>query len=350
MVVEFVHRMRELMKNDKIALEKNGSTSDWTSTGLLKFSHRMLYQPSTLALIGDIDPAAIEKDFLLFDQHFHYFVVPLPRWIRSWFLSRELQARTHLAEAWLKNPNPPNASEFHLDRLAVCSNHLQWLSGQDYGLFLTGFFWASLGNTIPAVFWSLLYILRDTKALEIIRQELDTHLPVVPLDSNVNDSAAEDWTPEQLDACVYLESAINETLRLVAAILMTRKCIRQTEMTLEDGRTITVKPNETLAWFGGASHHDEKLFPQADKFIFDRFLNKKPDTVPGYMPFGGGKSICPGRFFAKYEIKTCVAMLLRYMDYKLEDTATVPSQLRARIGFGIAPPSQDVPILYRYKT
>ena len=338
------------MKNEKMELEKKGSTSDWISNGLLKFSHHMLYQPSTLALVGEIDLVSIEKDFILFDQKFHYFGVPMPRWIQSWVLSREVQARTNLAEIWLKNPNPPKASEFHLDQLAVCNSHSQWLSDQDRGLFLTGFLWASLGNTIPAVFWSLFYILRDTKALETIKQELDTHLPAVPLDSDVNDSSTEDWTPEQLDACIYLESAINEILRLVGTILMTRTCLRQTEIKLEDGRTVTVKPNETLAWFSGISHHDEKIFPQADEFIFDRFLNKKVDNIPGYMPFGGGKSICPGRFFAKYEIKMCVALLLRYMEYKLEDATTVPAQLQARIGFGIAPPIQDVPILYRYKT
>jgi cytochrome P450 len=91
------------------------------------------------------------------------------------------------------------------------------------------------------------------------------------------------------------------------------------------------------------------MFAQPTKFIFDRFLNKEVDTVVDYMPFGGGRSICPRRFFAKYEIKTCVAMLLRYMAYKLEDTETIPSQLRHRIGVGIAPPSKDVLIIYRYK-
>ncbi len=42
--------------------------SKWISTGLLKFSHQMLYQPSTLALLGEIDPALLENDFSLFEQ------------------------------------------------------------------------------------------------------------------------------------------------------------------------------------------------------------------------------------------------------------------------------------------
>mgnify|MGYP001043158865 FL=1 len=338
-VAEFLNRIRQLMTNDKEEIEKNGDVSKWISCGLLELSHHMLYQPSTLALIGEINPASLENDFSTFDKNFHYFFIPFPQWIYSWFFSPVLQARTRLNESWLKNPEPLKASDFHRDRIALLSSYSQWISKQDYGAFLTGFMWASLGNTIPGVFWSLFYILRDKQALETIKQEMDTHI----LDDN--------WIqPEQLDACVYLESAINETLRLVGAPFMTRKCIRQAEVHLQDGRTITVKPNETLAWFGAVSHYDDRMFPNADKFIFDRFLNRKADTVPGYMPFGAGKSICPGRFFAKYEIKTCVAVLLRYMEYKLENVETVPPQIQSRIGVGIAPPSKDIPILYRYKS
>ena len=349
MVVEFVRRTRELMQNEKVALEKSGTPSKWISSGLLDFSHRMLYQPSTLALIGDIDPQSLESDFQAFDKKFHYFALPLPRWIYSWFFSRELKARSHLNNSWLKNRDPPHASEFHRDRLALFSNNSQWISDADYGGLLTGFFWASLGNTIPGVFWSLLYILRDAKALDAIKEEITTHLPAVPLDTENNDSLTEQWTLEQLDSCVYLESAVNEAIRLAGAPFMTRKCFRETKIVLQDGRTLVVKPSETLACFAGASHFDANMFPEPTKFVFDRFLNKKAETVPGFMPFGGGKSICPGRFFAKYEIKTSVAMLLQYMEYKLEDTETIPTQLLARIGFGIAPPTKDIPIIYRYK-
>jgi cytochrome P450 len=337
------------MKNDKAELEKNGTLLKWIPSGLLKLSHHMVYQPSTLALMGDVDPASFESDFCLFDKSFHYFFLRLPHFIRSWFLLHELKARSRLDKLWLKNRDSPKTSEFHQDRVALFSSNSEWLSEADAAALLTGFFWASLGNTIPAVFWSLLYILRDEKALEAIKHEMDIHLPNVPLDINDNDSLIEEWTPEQLDSCIYLENAINEVLRLVAAPFMLRRCIRQTQIVLQDGRTIDMQPGEHIAWFGGASHYDANMFPQPTKFIFDRFLNKKAETVPGFMPFGSGKTICPGRYVAKYEIKICVAMLLRYMECKLEDTETIPTQILARIGVGIAPPSYDIPIIYRYK-
>jgi oxysterol 7-alpha-hydroxylase len=347
MVVEFARGIRELMKEEKISIEKSDKTAEWIQSGLLELCHRMVYSSSTLALIGDINPTSLEKDFQLFDKKFHYFIAPLPRWVYSWFFPQELAARTRLNNSWLENRDPPGVSQFHRDRVELFTNNSQWVSDQHHAALLTVLFWSSLANTIPGVFWSLFYILKDPKALQTIKEEIDTHLPVVPLDGDKG--VFEDWTPEQLDLCVYLESAVNEAIRLVAAPLMTRKCIRPAELVLQDGRNIKFKIGETLAWFGGVSHFDPKLFPEPTKFIFDRFLNKKVDTVAGYMPFGGGKSICPGRFFARFEIKTCVAMILRYMEYKLEDAETVPSQLIARIGIGISPPNKDIPILYRYK-
>jgi cytochrome P450 len=136
---------------------------------------------------------------------------------------------------------------------------------------------------------------------------------------------------------------------MTGAALITRKCDKETQIVLQDGRTLTVKPNETVAYFAGATHLDANLFPEPNKFIFDRFLNKAADAVPGFMPFGAGKNMCPGRFFAKNEIKICLAMVLRYMECKFVDTNIIPKQKPQRIGFGVAPPNEDIPIMYRYK-
>jgi hypothetical protein len=37
------------------------------------------------------------------------------------------------------------------------------------------------------------------------------------------------------------------------------------------------------------------------------------------------------------------------MEYKLIDTQIIPIQKPQRVGFGVAPPNQDVSIIYRYK-
>jgi len=348
LIVGFVRRLRESMKSEKAVLEKNGTLSEWISCGLLEFSHRMIFQPSTLALFGEINPRSLENDFRLFDDNFHHFSAAFPRWVYSWFFSEGLNARSRLNSSWLKNPQPSCESDFMQARRTYLVN-TDWLSEKDRNGFQTGILWGSLGNTIPTVFWCLFYVLRDTKAVETIRQEIDTYLPVFSLDNDVDDAIIEEWTPEQLNSCVYLESAVNETLRLAAAPLLLRRCTQETQIVLHDGRTLNVKPNETVACLATINHYDATIFPNPNKFIFDRFLNKNAESIPGFIPFGGGKSMCPGRFFAKNEIKICVAILLRYMEYKFIDTKTIPIQKPERVGFGVAPPNKDIPIMYRYK-
>jgi cytochrome P450 len=104
-----------------------------------------------------------------------------------------------------------------------------------------------------------------------------------------------------------------------------------------------------VAYFVGATHLDANLFSEPNKFIFDRFLNKTVEDVPGFMPFGTSKNMCPGRFFAKNEMKICLAMLLRYVEYKFIETKIIPKQKPQRIGFGVAPPNEDISIMYRYR-
>ncbi len=349
-MVEFFRRLCDLMKSEKATLEKNGTLTEWKTCGLFEFSHRMIFQSSTLALFGEIDPASLEKDFRLFDDNFHHFSAALPHWVYSWFFSEELKARSRLNNSWSKHPNPTHESEFIQVRKAHLLANADWISEKDRNGNQTGIFWGSLGNTIPTVFWCFFYLLHDPKAVEILRQEIDTYLPKFSLNNDdTNDSLIEEWTPEQLNSCVYLESVVNETLRLAGAPLITRKCNQETQLVLHDGRSLIVKPNETVAWFAGITHRDPNIFPEPNKFIFDRFLNKNAEAISGFIPFGGGKTMCPGRFFAKNEIKICVAVLLRYMEYKLIDTQIIPIQKPQRVGFGVAPPNQDVTIIYRYK-
>jgi cytochrome P450 len=260
-----------------------------------------------------------------------------------------LKARAELNNSWLKNLHPSGESEFMQARKILFQNNSDWFTDRDLGSCQTMIFWASFANTIPAICWSLFYILQDAKAAEKIREEIDKNLPYFSLDNSSDGSQIEEWTPEQLNACVYLESAINETLRLAGAALLTRKCYKETQIILQDGRTLVVKPNETVAYFVGATHLDANLFPEPNEFIFDRFLNKTVEGVPGFMPFGAGKHMCPGRVFAKNEMKICLAMILRYVEYKFIETKIIPKQKPQRIGFGVSPPNEDIPIMYRYR-
>jgi cytochrome P450 family 9 len=76
-------------------------------------------------------------------------------------------------------------------------------------------------------------------------------------------------------------------------------------------------------------HHDEKYFPEPEKFDPDRFSpenrhNIDPDT---YLPFGVGPRNCIGSRFALMEVKTIFYYLL--VNFKLipNEKSQIPLQL-----------------------
>lgn len=66
-------------------------------------------------------------------------------------------------------------------------------------------------------------------------------------------------------------------------------------------------------------HHDEEFFgSDAGEFDADRFLKNKGLAISkSYKPFGGGSTMCPGRFVARSEIYIFIALVLHRFDVRL---------------------------------
>ncbi len=84
--------------------------------------------------------------------------------------------------------------------------------------------------------------------METIKQEIDTYLPMFSFDKDADDLIIEEWTVEQLNSCVYLESVVNETLRLAGAPLITRKCNQESQLVLHDRLNLHVKSNKIVSF------------------------------------------------------------------------------------------------------
>jgi len=79
------------------------------------------------------------------------------------------------------------------------------------------------------------------------------------------------------------------------------------------------------------------------------FLLTVLNSGTAYMPFGGGYTYCPGRRFARNEVKTMVAFLLTRFELSLvtEKNTIRPEVDGARAGLGIFPPKTDVDVHIR---
>ena len=127
------------------------------------------------------------------------------------------------------------------------------------------------------------------------------------------------------ERCPLLDAVYCESLRLTSSSSTVRH-VRQTvdlgTKTLRAGANVLI-PYRQL-------HRNEQVFGQdAESFRPERFLqNKELRRSPYYRPFGGGLTHCTGRFLAKREILTFLAVVLYRFDVSLaSDRQASPVEL-----------------------
>lgn len=307
---------------------------EWHRDRLYSFVHRHLFAINMEVLFGAGAPAPdSEAAFRVLDDAFPLMVAGVPpRLLRG-----VLAARARLIAAL--DIERPDASEFvrgrdeffrtRVDR--HFRNHAQ-LAG----------LWAAEANTIPATFWTLYQLLRDPDARAAVQAELRA------VDSDLA-------LPATLRRLPLLSSSVMEALRLSSSSLVVRHVVRPFTLALSTGDRHLLRAGDRVCLCPQLSHTDPELFPEPDRYRFDRFVASdgpaqfykggKKVTL-ALMPFGAGVSMCPGRFLASNEIVQVVSTLLT--DHELELLPHEPPVLdRRRAGLGILPPRSDPPFRHR---
>jgi cytochrome P450 len=108
-----------------------------------------------------------------------------------------------------------------------------------------------------------------------------------------------------LSALEYLDGAIRESLRLhPVAPFVVRKTVQPFVVGDNEYPTgVVLCPCSYLV------HRREDLYPEAERFRPERFLERKFGPHE-WFPFGGGNRVCLGMPFALYEMKVLLATLL----------------------------------------
>jgi cytochrome P450 len=124
------------------------------------------------------------------------------------------------------------------------------------------------------------------------------------------------------DRCPLTNGIWNETLRLVAASSSVRYITKDTIMgglRLRKGNRVMI-PYRQL-------HFNEEIFgDRINEFNPKRFVDK-PSLLksPSWRPFGGGATMCPGRFVAKQAVVSFMAMVLNRYNIALDGPQPFPS-------------------------
>lgn len=120
-----------------------------------------------------------------------------------------------------------------------------------------------------------------------------------------------------LTRCPHLDAVWNETLRLYNAPTTVREAVAECHISNK-----TIHSGDQIFAPARNFHLDEKFFgSNPGEFEPKRFLNNK--NLPrskGFIPFGGGHTLCPGKHFAQRETYMFLAVTLHRFELQITET------------------------------
>jgi cytochrome P450 len=258
-------------------------------------------------------------------------------------------ARLSIGAAFQKYYNSgldKNASGFVKGR-ARCAR--KWgLTTEDISTAEISIISAAVINTVPNVFHMLCYIFSDLELVAAIRKEtakiatrkIQDGFELVSLNIALLQTH-----------CPLLTASFYETLRLTKTGASVRTTLSDVlldnQYLLKKGAIIQI-PTGVLQSNVNTWGDDSKAF-NPRRFIEKESLSKeaKKAQTRAFIPFGGGKNLCPGRHLAFTEITAFVAMMVYGFDVEMNDGGVlqVPEAEFQRLGVGSLSPKKDVAVL-----
>lgn len=219
-----------------------------------------------------------------------------------------------------------NANQFIKGRARVARDHN--LDNTVLGMFEIAICFAPVTNVVPTVFWMLSYIYSDADLLQALREEVA--ILGNPLDIT------------KLRSCPLLISTFQETQRLKQHGNAVRFVTADTLLggyLLKKGSIIQI-PSAVLNTASSTWGLDSKTFNPR------RFLDSddKKARQQGFIPFGGGKHLCPGRHLAFTETLGFVAAFVLGFDM---EGAQIMGTRTHKMGFGARKPKGDLKVTIR---
>ena len=327
--------VKELGKSLGTQIANEGDVEESRVEGLQRWLQDIMFTASTNTFMGsrllEVYPN-LREDFFEFDRHMLTLFFGVPRLIDP--IAYRVRERTvqglsewhEKVQQECKDPVDLGGdsawSSIHGSRANrarqkyYSSRGLQTTTRARFDL---GFLFAISSNAIPAAGWMLMHILNlhgDKTVLPQVMEELKT---AERADGSLDISI--------LVSLPLVQSIYNEILRLYVDVLVTRGLKDDITLPLNSGKqTILCEKNSIVIAPSYLGHRDETVWvdPPCNQFFAKRFLRVNPvnekrvSSTSGingkFFPFGGGKTICPGRVFAKQEVLAAVAAVLLSFD------------------------------------
>ncbi|TLS28203.1 hypothetical protein PpBr36_00035 [Pyricularia pennisetigena] len=193
-------------------------------------------------------------------------------------------------------------------------------------------------NTVPSLFWTVANVYLRPGLVAELRAELEGVLHVLEQQDGVRDAKllVRIKTADLEHSCPLLANCVREALRLSSQWIGWRSTHADIEIPADqspDGRAYLLKKGVQVIMPAGITHRAPSFWSSAaaaaapescsdgsgggvEEFDPHRFAAQSKHKIRstkgglGYVPFGGGPYLCPGRNFANEEILGFVAALV----------------------------------------
>ncbi|KAK9415715.1 hypothetical protein SUNI508_10193 [Seiridium unicorne] len=287
--------------------------------------------------LAQIDPN-LHQTFLVFDELSCQILYQYPSLLARRMRAAKAQLQ-HSMEAYLRLPRSKRTGNaWFTDAFEAECRAVGIIEEQIAIMFFT-VYWGANANTRRAAYWLLAHLLDTPGLLASLRAETNAAFNE---DGHLNPAHLHDASNNQC-----FESVWNETIRMSAYASSVRYITRDTTIggkILRQGHRLMI-PYRQL-------HFDEDVFgPSVDELRPERFgfniaatcgeqnkgsgAHRNLTRGDSWRPFGGGVTMCPGRYIAKRSVHMFMALLLHRYDVESVGQRTVPEPEMGKPVLGI---------------
>ncbi|TGJ84268.1 hypothetical protein E0Z10_g4481 [Xylaria hypoxylon] len=281
-------------------------SADGVTVSLLRLCKDLFLRGTTTSFLGkriwDVNPDLLDS-FMVWERTNWKYMFQMPDIISG----DMLHARDDIINTFVKYlripPEQRSDSNYFVKSIEAMMRDVG-CNEQDMARVFMLHFWAVLGNMYKVAFWALAYLSYDPSLLETIRTETKA--------ASRNGQLDESYLAEK---CPLLESLISEVLRLTVATALVRDIVAPTHIggkTLQPGHKVLISYRQLHTDHSAWGMDPLALGPT-------RFAdNPKLYSSKSYRPFGGGHTLCPGRFLAKRSLGYAIVAILTRFDISMD--------------------------------
>ncbi|QSZ36437.1 hypothetical protein DSL72_006316 [Monilinia vaccinii-corymbosi] len=322
---------------------------------IFKWTRDNLTLATTAALYGPQDP--VSADHSLIDSFWDFdngLSMLMVGFLPTFMCSKASQGRAAIKNAFVSY----YASSHHTAASALVKSRLE--CAQKWGLTVEeisnieiSIIMVAAANSVPTAFWLLVYVLSDSSLISSIRTEISHVISRNKVVDGIQECVM-DITLLQ-SRCPILVSCFRETLRLTGAAAPVRYVAEDALLASSTSSSpFLLKQGNIIQFPAGVTHKSPSIWgSNVESFDPYRFLpstiaklskEQKKQQTQAYLPFGGGKHLCPGRQFATTEILALVGAIVMGFDV---EGATVPEEAIQKLGVAVKKPKNDVEVNIR---